>query len=193
MKPLAMIVVFAGVVSSLRGQAPLYLQDGHGVAHGPYVFATGETVRVGGAYATVVRPSLKKLAFQDKVEHTVIPEINFKSNSIFSVAATLQRLSGEYVPAHLPIAQGEVRIEVDIEDYALPYNYSLEDSLEDPFAPRPYRPVQRTPPAITLSARYVNLVDVISIVCDIAGLDYRIGEDAVTIYPINRRRSEPAP
>lgn len=183
MKPLIAIAVIAGAVSSLHGQAPLYLQDHHGVAHGPYVFVTGETVRVGSVCASVVQPSLKLLAFQDKVAHTVIPEITFTNASILHVTAVLQRMSGEYVPIHMPIAQGEVRIDLDIEDYD-----AVPD--DDPFAPKPER---TTPPPITFSARYIDLIDAIAIICEVAGLDYRIGEDVVTIYPKHRRQVQPTP
>lgn len=179
MKTHLIIGAFLCAVVPVLADDPAYLQNENGLVHGPYQFTTGETVRVGSETATVVQPSPRKIAFQKKLEETVLPSVTFQQVDVTSAVQSLQRMSGQNVPTHLP--QEEVRITLDLTEYAMP--------PDDPFAPEPE---STQPPLITFNTRYVSLLEAIKIVAAVAALDFRFDEESVALFPKHRRSVQPA-
>jgi hypothetical protein len=124
---------------------------------------------VGTETATVVKPTARKLALQKKLLETVPPSVRFQEADVRDVVKSLQKLSGQHVPAGLP--RGEVELSLDLAEYAMAY--------DDLFG----EPKSTKPPLITFSARYVPLIELIKTVAEIAGLDFKLNEDSVALFP----------
>lgn len=179
MKTIWSLVALSWTATLLHGQESAYLQDRNGLLYGPYAFKTGETIQVGGSVATIVIPAKRKLDLQRKLEETIITRIDFKQRTLREVVQYIQEASGTNVPDRLP--QGKVPIALDLSGYIAPV-----DDDRGPFAPPASEP--EVPPLITLSARFLSVLDAIKIVAEMTALDFELRNDTVYLYPRYRKR-----
>jgi hypothetical protein len=97
------------VVTNVFAEGEKYIQDSDGLIHGPYRFEAGEKV-CGG---TVVNPTRRKFEFQQRLQHTMIPRIDFRDTDIRTFVEFLQTASRRNSPQGLPA--GDIRINLDLE------------------------------------------------------------------------------
>jgi hypothetical protein len=179
MKTLLNIAVVAVIAAShALAEGDAYTQTPTGLIHGPYRFEVGEVVQGG----RIVIPSKRKIEFQKRLEHTIIPAIQFQQTDVRSIVAFLQAASRKYSPESL--SQGEIKLELDLSGYLLPRN-----AIVDPFAPEP----QKTdpPPVVTFSALRISILEAVQIVADVTALRCTFHEAKVTLTPKSTLNVQP--
>ena len=116
---------------------------------------------------------------QEKMKGIVIPEISFNAANINDVVEFFNTASREFDNPELPPENRGVSFVLK-----LPNQEALAPApAADPFAAAPAA-VGGVPP-ITLRARYVNLLEALNLVTDIAGLKFRVRGKVVVIMPLN--------
>ncbi|NLF86952.1 MAG: hypothetical protein GX571_12715 [Lentisphaerae bacterium] len=116
---------------------------------------------------------------QEKMKGIVIPEISFSAANINDVVEFFNNASREFDNPELPPENRGVSFVLK-----LPNQEALAPApAADPFAAAPAA-VGGVPP-ITLRARYVNLLEALNLVTDIAGLKFRVRGKVVVIMPLN--------
>ncbi len=117
-------------------------------------------------------------ATQEKMKGIVIPEISFSAANINDVVEFFNNASREFDNPELPPEQRGVSFVLK-----LPSQDAVAAVPVDPFAPAPVAVGGVQP--ITLRARYVNLLEALNLVTDIAGLKFRVRGKVVVIMPLN--------
>ncbi|NQT93480.1 MAG: hypothetical protein HQ559_12030, partial [Lentisphaerae bacterium] len=111
-----------------------------------------------------------------------IPNIEFRQANIFNVVDELQTLSVDFDPTEDPADKG-VNIILNMQA-------GREGEEGDPGYGSPVDPfaeagaADQVPP-ITFSARYISLLDTLKIVCDLAGLKFRVEGRVVMVVRLN--------
>ena len=117
-------------------------------------------------------------ATQEKMKGIVVPEINFNAANINDVVEFFNNASREFDNPELPPEQRGVSFVLK-----LPAQEAAVAAPVDPFAPAPVAVGGVQP--ITLRARYVNMLEALNLVTDIAGLKFRVRGKIVVIMPLN--------
>ncbi len=157
------------VVTNVFDEGEKYIQASDGWIHGPYRFEAGEMV-CGG---TVVNPSRRKFEVQQRLQHTMIPRIDFSDTDIRYVAEFFQTASRRNSPQGLPA--GDIRINIDLADYV------CFRHVVDEFNPTPV--VLCPPPRITFNAHFVSYLDALKIIAEVTDMVCYFGEDFVNMTP----------
>jgi general secretion pathway protein D len=126
-----------------------------------------------------------KRIVQEKMQATIIPTIEFRQANIVDVINFLRDASEAADPAG-----GGVNIILKLDNVGSGPALAPTAAPADPLAPAAGAGVGEVAgagsiPLITLNLRRVTLLDAIKYVTDVAGLKYRIDENAVIITPAN--------
>ena len=116
-----------------------------------------------------------------------IPNIEFRQANIFNVVDELQTLSVDFDPTEDAADKGVniiLNLQAGKEGETADAGYGAP---MDPFAEA--QAGDQVPP-ITFSARYISLLDTLKIVCDLAGLKFRVEGRVVMVVPINAAEGE---
>ena len=142
-----------------------YLQDDHGVIHGPYRFREGDVIDVKEGRLTVAFPTSSQLTFQKRIKEDILPPMDFRNAHVRDVVRELERI----VP---PV----VKITLNLDRYTDPYSDSPGNSI---------------PPLITMHIQNYTLMDATEIIADVCHLHYWITENRVEFKTKYIRNAQP--
>jgi len=170
MKYLTITAFFVSLLSSHADQ--FYLIDASGSKQGPYNVTQGEKIIIAGKAFTVSLPDTARQQTLSKMKQRVIDEIEFREATLPDILDFLQHQSmGDY---SMPEYQRWLSIGL-----SLPASTNLSPKvIDDPFGAGPY-PFKGY--EITFSARYMSIYDVVSSICQLAGLEWHVDDNGVLI------------
>lgn len=118
---------------------------------------------------------------QKKMEAMIIPEINFRQANIADVVSFLVDASVQADPDKIGL-----NIILNISQPATPTSGVAADPLGGATTDAAAIPAaQSSIPAITLNLRRVNIYNAVKYICEVAGLRFRLEDNAVIITPSN--------
>lgn len=137
-------------------------------------------------------------SLQSKMENIVIPSIEFRQANINDVVSFLVEASlqgdpkGEGVNIILNLNLPDVQAPAPAAASSSSSGFGDFGAMDDPFATA-FTPEQEAPASfggsavktITLNLRRISLLDAIKYITEVAGLKYRIEDNAVIITPLN--------
>ncbi len=115
-----------------------------------------------------VRPSSSSSASEDatieKMRKIVIPEISFQNEDIRDVIAILEKMSYEYGDPNVPYSRRGIHLVLDLRSR------------------RPDESEAKVPP-VTFKASEVDFYEILQVITEISGLEFRIVGGNVVIVP----------
>jgi len=131
-------------------------------------------------------------AMKERMRSIIIPEINFRQANLTDVITFLADASREYDPRQeIPVDRRGINLILSLQSGVAtpPAGAGRND---DPFAAPAAGGMDSSPGArpITISARYISLMDALDLVMKLADLKYTVRGNIVTVVPANAPDSD---
>ena len=133
-------------------------------------------------------PSAAKI--KEKMRAVILPEINFRPPAtIIDAVAFFAKASRDSDTPEIPEARRGFSFALKLPESTL--NSPSANDSADPFAPSAVPATTNSVPVISaLSARFITLYDALKLVCDVAGMKFRIRDGIIWIEPLNEPDDE---
>lgn len=155
---LAFLSALCLLYTPARGDSFYLKEEGTNTVHGPFEFSQGARVKIEEkSYVILKKTSEKPLSVQQKLEQTVIPEIQFRNANIQDVLQFLREASIQFSP---PMTEAQKGVNIILSPKAL-----------------------NNRATVTFTAKKITLEEALRAVTQTSGLRTRIDGSVIWVVP----------